>query len=527
MTSLSATLTEAARRFPDRDALVAPEGWHLTYGELDAIASDVVAGLAAAGVSEGDVVVLLLPSSPEYVALFLAAARLGAITAGVNVRLDTPTRHALVDLATPTVIIGTPDLIGDLAHEAPTIEVQLATDPSTTALVLENLRPSTVTAAVPRRPTPTAASGSTAWAHDPLGATAASPDRGAAGGNPDVAIVFTSGTTGMPRGAVFTERQIDAIRRIDLGDGWGAGGPMLVSTELVHVGFTTKLCWYLRAGMTMHLLRPWRAADALRVISDHGLTSVGGIPAQISLLLRDSGFDRADTSKVSTIITGGAAVSPALLDEATQRFGAGFSVRYSSTESGGVGCGTDPLDLEEARTSVGRPRPGVEVRILGDDGAPVPSGTEGVVTLRSDAVMDRYWRDPEATAATLVDGWLVTSDLGALDDDGRLRLSGRQSSMYIRGGYNVHPERVEAALSSAPGVADVAIAPRPDPVMGEVGVAVVVPVDPAEPPTLTGLRNHAAGSLAHHELPEDLVLVDRIPHTSLHKLDRTALLHLI
>src|SRR5207244_13393045 len=109
-----------------------------------------------------------------------------------------------------------------------------------------------------------------------------------------VAIVLTSGTTGAPRGAVFAGRQLAAIARMDAGDEWGGGGPMLASTELVHIGFMTKLPWYLRKGMRIHLLRKWRPDDALRVISEQRIASVGAISAQIALMLRESGFDRYD-----------------------------------------------------------------------------------------------------------------------------------------------------------------------------------------------------------------------------------------
>ncbi|HET8929293.1 MAG TPA: fatty acid--CoA ligase family protein, partial [Acidimicrobiales bacterium] len=214
----------------------------------------------------------------------------------------------------------------------------------------------------------------------------------------------------------------------------------------------------------------------------------------------------------------------ALVTEARERFGAAYSIRYSSTESGGVGTGTafDAPDAEAFHT-VGRPRPGMRLAIRDDDGRDVPAGTIGEVCLRSDAAMDRYWRDPMATARALQDGWLHTGDVGAIDHDGCLRLVGRDSDMYLRGGENVFPAQVEAVLADHPKVREVAIAPRRDEVMGNRGVAVVVPADPDHPPTLDELRSFAAHDLARFKLPEDIEIMAALPLTPGHKLDRRAL----
>jgi acyl-CoA synthetase (AMP-forming)/AMP-acid ligase II len=210
--------------------------------------------------------------------------------------------------------------------------------------------------------------------------------------------------------------------------------------------------------------------------------------------------------------------------EARKRFGAAYSIRYSSTESGGCGTGTAfDADDEEALFTVGKPRGGIEVRVLDDEGLPVGDGEVGEVWLRSPTTMAGYWRDEEATAATLVGGWLRTSDLGRLDERANLCLAGRSKEMFIRGGYNVYPAEVEAVLADHPAVRELAIVPRPDDVMGEVGVAVVVPNDPHQPPTLEDLRAFATDKLARFKLPEALRVVEQIPLTPMLKVDRRAL----
>ncbi|MYE97942.1 MAG: long-chain fatty acid--CoA ligase, partial [Acidimicrobiaceae bacterium] len=207
-----------------------------------------------------------------------------------------------------------------------------------------------------------------------------------------------------------------------------------------------------------------------------------------------------------------------------ERFGAPYSIRYSSTESGGVGLAT-ALDAgdDEACHSVGRPRPGVQAQIRDSAGERLDPGETGELWLRSPAVMSGYWRDPESSSEALRDGWLRTGDLATVDENGLYRLAGRLSDMFIRGGYNVHPAEVEGVLSGHPGVQEVVVLPRPDPVMGEIGVAIVVPRDATKPPTLENLRTFGAGALARHKLPEDLRIVDELPRNPTGKIDRRRL----
>jgi acyl-CoA synthetase (AMP-forming)/AMP-acid ligase II len=199
-------------------------------------------------------------------------------------------------------------------------------------------------------------------------------------------------------------------------------------------------------------------------------------------------------------------------------------VRYSSTESGGIGCAT-ALDAPDEETfyTVGRPRPGVECKVVDDAGNELPVGEVGEMALRHAGVMDGYYNNPDETATTLVDGWLRTGDLGSKDDRGCFRVSGRIKEMFIRGGYKIYPVEVEKVLSEHPKVANIALVPRPDPVMTEVGVAVVVPRDPADPPTLDDLRTFAADKLARYKLPEHVRYADEIPMNSSYKVDRRTL----
>ncbi len=492
---LAEVVAGAAARFGDRAAFVTPAGWSLSFRALDEQARSVAAALRDRyGIGEGDVVALLLPSTVDYVVAYVAASMLGAITAGVNPRLTAPERTAIVERAAPALVLATAELADAAPAGVPIVRVEVAADASS---VLAALQGDAATVA----PLP------------------ADPERAEC-------IVFTSGTTGVPKGAEFRDRQLRAIAAMDWGeDRWDGGGAMLAATQLAHVGFMTKLPWYLMSGGATHLLDRWRAPDVLRLLAEQRIAVVGGVAPQLALLLRDPTFDTYDWSHVQLIVMGGGPSSPALVAEARERFGAGYSIRYSSTESGGIGTATAPdADDEEALHTVGRPRPGVEVRIADpDDGAPLPDGEVGEVLVRSPSMLAGWWGDPEATAATIVDGWLRTGDLGRIDERGLLRLAGRAKEMYVRGGYNVYPMEVEAVLGTHPDVAEVAVVAVPDEVMGELGVAVVVPKAGANAPTLEELRAFAADRLAAWKLPERLETRDALPRTPMDKIDRRTL----
>ncbi|MGQ0832207.1 MAG: class I adenylate-forming enzyme family protein [Microthrixaceae bacterium] len=473
--TLAATVRAAARRFGDRTALVDPDGTRVSYADLDRASDEVAAGMAHAGVGPGDVVLLRLASDSRYVIAYAAAAKIGAITAGVNPRLAPPEQAAVAAEAGGALTLASADDV-------------------------EALR---------RRD-----------AADPPSRLAEDPER-------PVALVFTSGTTGQPKGALFRDRQLAAATRIDVADAWGDPSapptPMLAGTQFAHVGFMTKLPWYLRLGTTTHILGRWRAADALAVIAEQRIPSVGGVAPQFALFLKED-LESYDLDCVQTLIVGGAASPPAMVREARERFGAAYSIRYSSTESGGCGTGT-PFDADDdvALHTVGTPRGGIEVGVHDDDGNDLPVGEVGEVWLRSPTTMSEYWCDADATAAAFHGDWLRTGDLGLIDDRGNLRLAGRKKEMFIRGGYNVYPAQVESALAEHPLVSDVAVVPRPHDVMGEIGVAVIVPADTDRPPSLDDVRGFLAPQLAAYKLPEAIRIVDALPLTPMQKIDRRAL----
>ncbi|MHB8671880.1 MAG: AMP-binding protein, partial [Acidimicrobiales bacterium] len=278
-TVLGELVAEAGRRFGDAPSHVAAEGWPLSYRQLDRCSDELAAGLAARGVREGDVVAVVLPTVPEWFVAYLAAAKLGAVTAGVNWRLSVPEREAVLRVARPRLVLATPELApsdvegwGEVATFEPATRgagEMLASTPRLRRLG---------EAPPPLRP---------------------DPDR-------PVALIFTSGTTGHPKGAIYANRQLAAVVATDqvgqrarsarssgqspgpapapvLEDRWGGGGRSLAGTALAHLGTMTKLAGHLRGGGTVWLTHRWRADEALRLIGEHRMTVTGGIPTQVAL----------------------------------------------------------------------------------------------------------------------------------------------------------------------------------------------------------------------------------------------------
>jgi acyl-CoA synthetase (AMP-forming)/AMP-acid ligase II len=335
-------------------------------------------------------------------------------------------------------------------------------------------------------------------------------------------IVWTSGTTGAPKGAWFDHAGLAA--------GAHASGLLsapfdrrLVATPFAHAGFMTRVWDQLAFVMTTIISpTPWRAETMIDALVTERVTVGQGVPTQWEKLL---GLLGADTRlpDLRVIGTGSTRVPAELVRDLRRRLPCPVLVRYASTETPII-TGTRADDAPEIlERTVGRAQHGVAVRIQDEAGQVVPPGPVGRVAARSPFQMRGYWRDPEQTAAAFTaDGWLVSSDLGSLDEDGNLTLAGRASEVYIRGGYNIYPLEVENALTAHPAVQAAAVVGVPAPVIGEIGVAFVVPV-PGEQPDLAALRRWCAGRIADYKAPDRLELVDDLPLTSMMKVDKRAL----
>jgi acyl-CoA synthetase (AMP-forming)/AMP-acid ligase II len=471
----------------------------LSFAGWDAAAQAVAGLFTSLGVTKGDVVCLLLPSSIDYAVCYQAAARIGAVTTGVNLRMGAAEQASITARVRPVVTVVDTDLVAG----------ESVPPGSGTVLSRRSL------AAAGEHGQRHVASGAyEADAHDP------------------VTIVWTSGSTGVPKGAVFDHANLRAVAAgTDVLS--HPGDRRLSPLPFAHVGYMTRAWDEIAHGVTTVITpQPWTAATAIELLTGERVTVGQGVPTQWALMLAHPDLEGADLSALRIAGTGASRVPPELVRAMRERLGCPVVVRYTSTESS-LGTGTRPEDDDDTvATTVGRPVPGVELEIVGADGATLSPGEVGRVRLRSAAVLRGYvgdlasgtLLDPVATSAVLdSEGWVTTDDLGWVGDDGNLRLAGRASEMYIRGGYNVYPAEVEAVLGARPDVAQVAVVGAPDPVLGEIGVAFVVPEVPDAPPTLDDLRHACGAKLADYKAPDRLHLVVELPVTPMAKIDKREL----
>jgi acyl-CoA synthetase (AMP-forming)/AMP-acid ligase II len=488
----------AAQRNGDVEAYVEPATGGrprraLTFAAWDRAADGLAGSLSARGVEKGDVVCLVLPSSIDYAVCYAALQRLGAITSGINPRLGEGEVASILERTEPVLIVAEPGWSAPHPHsDVPVLGRDEAAD------AVGGTAPHTWPELSSRDP---------------------------------VAVVWTSGTTGTPKGAVFDHANLAAVARgTDVLS--RPGDRRLSPLPFAHVGYMTR-AWdeIAHAVTTVITPTPWRAEDAVRIMAEESVTVAQGVPTQWALMLACDELADADLGALRVAGTGAARVPASLVADIRRRLGVPVVVRYTSTESSlGTGTTLESSD-EEVASTVGRPVSGVELAITDDEGTAVAPGSVGRVLLRSAAAMRGYWGrgpgrgrqteellDAEATAAVLSpDGWLKTGDFGRLTAAGNLQLSGRAHERYIRGGYNVYPAEVEDALASHPAVERVAVTGVPDDVLGDIGVAVVVPR--GAPPDLAALRAHVAARLADYKAPDALVLVTELPLTPMMKVD--------
>lgn len=460
---------------PEHEAFVQPLTGggvrRITFEQWAAAADGLAGWLIGEGVRAGDVVAIELPSGIDYAIAYQAIVRAGAVATGINTRLGATEVDHIHRRAEPVHTFR-----GALPDTAPG-------DPQRRRVRAEPTDP--------------------------------------------VAIVWTGGTTGMPKGAWFDHACLQAMT-LGAAPLSALGDRRLSPLPFAHVGAMTRVWDEL-----MHLITtvvtptPWTAEGALALVGAERVTVCQGVPTQYRMMLDHPTCDSTDFSSLRLAGTGAARIPPELVREIGDRFGCPVVARYASTESC-LATGTrldDPLDT--ICTTVGRPNGDVELKLVDGGGTPiVERGAEhvGTVCLRSRAMMRGYWRDPERTAEVIdADGWLHTGDLGWIGDDGNLRLVGRSTEMYIRGGYNVYPIEVENCLGAHPAVAAAAVVGAPvSDRLGEIGVLFAVPA-PDEGLDLGELRTFVRQRLADYKAPDCLVVVDALPLTSIGKVDKKAL----
>lgn len=487
--NVGALLGKRATLNPNLEALVdTASGERFTYKELDDHCNQVANGLKGLGVKKGDRVALLAMNSSEFVETFYAVAKIGAVCVPINWRL-VPDELAFIlkDSGSTVLVYGAEftDAVTDLhgrGSEGTDIKEWIA-----------------IGDAAP-------------FAHSYAAfRDAASSDAPALEGeeNDNLYIMYTSGTTGLPKGVVHTHSTtmwslITASTTSDM----SFRDRYYIILPLFHVGALNPLMSSVYGGVTAVIARAFDPTETWNVIEREKITNMLAVPAMLNFMYQVPKRQEADYSSLSWIMSGAAPVPKSLI-EAYAEIGIEIHQVYGLTESCGPGCLISPDDALRKAGSTGKAFMHNDVMIVDEDGKEVAPGTVGEVWLNGPHIMKEYWNRPDATAEALTDGWLRTGDVAVMDDEGFVYIQDRIKDMIISGGENVYPAEIENVILQHPGVKEVAVIGQPSDKWGESPFAVIVKADEAV--TEADVLKFTDGKLARFKLPRAAGFVDEIP----------------
>lgn len=493
---------QTVERDPAHEALVY-EGKRISYGEL----AQMVDTLAFQwkeeyGLRRGDRVMLLLRNTPEFVISFFAASQVGAISVPTNTRLKAPEIDYILQDCQPSILVAEPELwervsqVKDHARNLWAIFITGAEGVAGASLFSDLiLRPASQKIHVPAT-------------------------------EEDVnSILYTSGTTGSPKGAMLCHRNFiansmncQALCHLSSED------KLLIMAPMFHVtALNSQLIKIIHAGATGVLMRAFKTEDILDTVEREQITEMTGVPAMYSMMLQSPSVDRRNLTSLRYCGYGGAPAPVELIKTLKEKFPT-WRLRnvYGLTEASSW---VTMLPHEETTTrpdSVGLPVPVARLQIVDDRGNEVPQGEVGEVLIKGPNIFKGYWKNPVATAESLKEGWLYTGDLGRFDEEGYLYVVDRKKEMVIRGGENVYCIEVENVLYQHPKVAEAAVTGAPDPIYGEVVKAAVV-LEKNQQATEGEIQEFCKKFLADYKVPKFVCFIDELPRNPAGKVIKKAL----
>ena len=490
--NLGLLLTKRAFLSPDREAYVdSHSGERLTFAELNARSNQLANSLLQAGVEKGERVGLLLMNSAEFMEAYFALAKIGAVVVPLNWRLvadelefilkNSGTRRLLFD-------DDFVDTVAELHARGDRTDVQQWLQVSTGQEAAHFAQP---------------------YAEFRNAGAADEPQPGACDDDM-LYIMYTSGTTGLPKGVVHTHNSaIWAILTIGANAYYYEADRYLAALPMFHVGALTPLAVNVYRGATSVVMRSFEPTLAWQLIHDEKVTTGLMVPAMLNFMHQVEGFaERFDFSQLRWIMTGAAPV-PVALTQAYTDMGINILQVYGLTESCGPACLMDAENALRIPESTGKAFFHTEVRVVNDAGEDCAPGEPGEVLVAGKHIMREYWNNPEATAETIIDGWLHTGDVATMDADGYVCIQDRIKDMIISGGENVYPAEIEGVLMTHPQISEAAVIGQDSEKWGESPLAIVVRTDEAL--GAAEVLEFCQGKLAGYKRPQGVEFVAEIP----------------
>ena len=479
MPNLALALSETATMYPDHPA-VRLDDTTLSYAELDQASARVATLLGIEGVQPGDRVGVMLPNVPEFAVVYYGVLRAGGVVVPMNPLLKEREVEYYIQDSGARYLFGSHELAKGVTEAARAAGARVI-----------SVAPGEFAAATPAGP---------------------EADIANRAADDTAVILYTSGTTGHPKGAELTHANLSRNAHVTAVTllGLESTDVILGCLPLFHAfGQTCCLNAAVQAGATMILMARFDPSRALDVVAQERVTVFAGVPIMYSALVEQQAASPRDTASLRLGISGGAALPV----ETIRRFEAGFSCMilegYGLSETSPVASFNHP-QKERKVGSIGTPIAGVEFRLVDDDGRDVAPGESGEIAIRGHNVMKGYWHKPEETAAAFVDGWFKTGDVARVDDDGYYYIVDRKKDLIIRGGFNVYPREVEEVLYEHPAVLEAAVIGLPHESLGEeIGAAVVLRNGEWASPEQ--LQAFVKERLAPYKYPRHVWLMDSLP----------------
>jgi long-chain acyl-CoA synthetase len=497
--ALGATIRQGCERHPEKQALrVAERSW--TYAELDAITDRIAAGLMELGIRPGDRVALHFINSAELVFGYYACFKAGAVAVPLNVRLKGSELEYILNHCGARLYVGQADLFPELQSVRGGLSGVERFFLTGDGADFPDVRP----------------------IEDLLAPNAAAAPILAVPDAAPAVILYTSGTTARPKGVTHTHATLaQTVVNYRAYFGLEAKDVVGIVLPMAHIfGFALLLLPAISAGATAVVIPRFEPEEVLRRLEEHRVTYFGGLPVMYNALVNSPGAATRNLRSLRFCLAGGDAVPTELQRRFQESFGLEITAGCGMTEVIPY-AGNPPYGTKKAG-AIGLPTPGVSLRLVDEMGRDVARGEVGEILVRSEATMIGYWEDPEATAATIQDGWLRTGDLGQVDEEGYYWFVGRKKEIIVRGGSNISPLEVEEALYQHPSVREAGVVGVPDAAWGEV-VQAFVALKEGAAVTEEALQEFLGTRMAAYKVPERIHFLPDLPKGLTGKIQRKTL----